>query len=67
MTQARSKATFCRAIATLNLQPVQRFPTFPSPEIIPSAVERAAQIGTSQSLREFEDWLKQTGLISAES
>ena len=35
-------------------------PTFPDlsiPEIIPRAVERAKQIGTSQALLEFEDWI----------
>lgn len=35
-------------------------PTFPNlaiREIIPKAIERAKQIGTSQALLEFEDWL----------
>jgi Uma2 family endonuclease len=35
------------------------FPELPIPEIIPKAVERAKQIGTSQALLEFEDWLIQ--------
>jgi Uma2 family endonuclease len=37
-------------------------PTFPNlaiREIIPKAIERAKQIGTSQALLEFEDWLSQ--------
>ncbi|OKH36015.1 hypothetical protein NIES2119_18650 [[Phormidium ambiguum] IAM M-71] len=37
-------------------------PTFPDlaiPEIVPKVVERAKQIGTSQALLEFEDWLSQ--------
>jgi len=33
------------------------FPNLPIPEIIPKAIERAKQIGTSQALLEFEDWL----------
>jgi hypothetical protein len=35
------------------------FPEFPLTEIIPKAIERAKQIGTSQTLLEFEDWIKQ--------
>lgn len=35
------------------------FPALPILEIIPKAVERAKQIGTSQALLEFEDWLNQ--------
>jgi Uma2 family endonuclease len=35
------------------------FPDLPIAEIIPKVVERAKQIGTSQALMEFEDWLKQ--------
>jgi Uma2 family endonuclease len=33
------------------------FPDLPVLEAIPKAVERASQIGTSQALLEFEDWL----------
>ena len=33
------------------------FPNLPIPEIVPKAMERAKQIGTSQALLEFEDWL----------
>lgn len=35
------------------------FPNLPIAEIIPRTVERAKQIGTSQALLEFEDWLNQ--------
>jgi Uma2 family endonuclease len=35
------------------------FPELPLPEIIPKAVEQAKQIGRSQALLEFEDWLIQ--------
>ena len=33
------------------------FPNLPIPELVLKAIERAKQIGTSQSLLEFEDWL----------
>jgi Uma2 family endonuclease len=35
------------------------FPDLPISEMIPKAIERAKQIGTSQALLEFEDWLNQ--------
>lgn len=35
------------------------FPEFLLTKIIPKAIERAKQIGTSQTLLEFEDWIKQ--------
>ncbi|NJN85642.1 MAG: Uma2 family endonuclease [Leptolyngbyaceae cyanobacterium SL_7_1] len=33
------------------------FPDLPIPELVAKTVERATQIGTSQALLEFEDWL----------
>lgn len=35
------------------------FPEFPIRDIIPGAIARAREIGTSQVLLEFEDWLRQ--------
>lgn len=33
------------------------FPGLPITEIVPQVIQRAKQIGTSQALLEFEDWL----------